>query len=167
GGHAGESRDMLSPNPPPRSARPFLEERESRLAPATFTPQPATPDGAALSLRDAIVQADSIFFSSRRRHTRLVSDWSSDVCSSYLELVRCDQSLVEGPAGRQLEVLPGRPHRHPGPACLGSRPGDPDLQGLLGDDLVLALVLTVGRSEERRVGKEWRSHAATRRRADK
>src|SRR3989339_1474252 len=23
-----------------------------------------------------------IFFSSRRRHTRLVSDWSSDVCSS-------------------------------------------------------------------------------------
>src|SRR5437016_3121772 len=27
----------------------------------------------------------SFFFSSRRRHTRLVSDWSSDVCSSDLE----------------------------------------------------------------------------------
>src|SRR5438093_8498279 len=27
------------------------------------------------------------FFSSRRRHTRLVSDWSSDVCSSDLQLV--------------------------------------------------------------------------------
>src|SRR5438046_6790642 len=26
------------------------------------------------------------FFSSRRRHTRLVSDWSSDVCSSDLEV---------------------------------------------------------------------------------
>ena len=26
------------------------------------------------------------FFSSRRRHTRLVSDWSSDVCSSDLVL---------------------------------------------------------------------------------
>src|SRR5438046_7123317 len=26
------------------------------------------------------------FFSSRRRHTRLVSDWSSDVCSSDLDL---------------------------------------------------------------------------------
>src|SRR5438046_10664840 len=26
------------------------------------------------------------FFSSRRRHTRLVSDWSSDVCSSDLRL---------------------------------------------------------------------------------
>src|SRR6202142_4726716 len=25
------------------------------------------------------------FFSSRRRHTRLVGDWSSDVCSSYLK----------------------------------------------------------------------------------
>src|SRR5262249_56794062 len=30
------------------------------------------------------------FFASRRRHTRLVSDWSSDVCSS---------DLVEQPAG--------------------------------------------------------------------
>src|SRR5438046_8069614 len=27
----------------------------------------------------------SFFFSSRRRHTRLVSDWSSDVCSSDLK----------------------------------------------------------------------------------
>src|SRR5262249_4788341 len=27
----------------------------------------------------------TFFFSSRRRHTRLVSDWSSDVCSSDLE----------------------------------------------------------------------------------
>ena len=27
------------------------------------------------------------FFSSRRRHTRLVSDWSSDVCSSDLGMV--------------------------------------------------------------------------------
>src|SRR5438046_8128790 len=29
-----------------------------------------------------------LFFSSRRRHTRLVSDWSSDVCSSDLLDVR-------------------------------------------------------------------------------
>src|SRR5438093_1744285 len=28
------------------------------------------------------------FFSSRRRHTRLVSDWSSDVCSSDLSITR-------------------------------------------------------------------------------
>src|SRR5436853_4345521 len=29
------------------------------------------------------------FFSSRRRHTRCLSDWSSDVCSSDLTLARC------------------------------------------------------------------------------
>src|SRR5258706_7983140 len=28
------------------------------------------------------IQGVAFFFSSRRRHTRLVSDWSSDVCSS-------------------------------------------------------------------------------------
>src|SRR5437016_6484177 len=31
----------------------------------------------------------TFFFSSRRRHTRLVSDWSSDVCSSDLRRKRC------------------------------------------------------------------------------
>src|SRR6476619_6595373 len=34
------------------------------------------------------------FFSSRRRHTRLVSDWSSDVCSSDLIGTK-DNSCVE------------------------------------------------------------------------
>src|SRR5256885_4562713 len=34
------------------------------------------------------------FFSSRRRHTRLQGDWSSDVCSSDL---RCQWSLVGCP----------------------------------------------------------------------
>src|SRR2546426_4881790 len=32
------------------------------------------------------------FFSSRRRHTRLQGDWSSDVCSSDLALVRDGQA---------------------------------------------------------------------------
>src|SRR5262245_65813287 len=32
------------------------------------------------------------FFSSRRRHTRCLSDWSSDVCSS--DLVSCDTQYV-------------------------------------------------------------------------
>src|ERR1035441_10890186 len=30
-----------------------------------------------------------LFFSSRRRHTRCLSDWSSDVCSSDLSLPKC------------------------------------------------------------------------------
>src|SRR5437016_10526628 len=38
------------------------------------------------------------FFSSRRRHTRLVSDWSSDVCSSDLPH---DQLPVAAPGGEQ------------------------------------------------------------------
>src|SRR5258706_9709987 len=34
------------------------------------------------------------FFSSRRRHTRLVSDWSSDVCSSDLMIRRPPRSIL-------------------------------------------------------------------------
>src|SRR2546426_12313787 len=34
------------------------------------------------------------FFSSRRRHTRLQGDWSSDVCSSDLKFRRLEVSLV-------------------------------------------------------------------------
>src|ERR1035438_4805606 len=34
------------------------------------------------------------FFSSRRRHTRCLSDWSSDVCSS--DLIYCSTSIIEG-----------------------------------------------------------------------
>src|SRR2546430_7730107 len=41
------------------------------------------------------------FFSSRRRHTRFDCDWSSDVCSSDLEVVNADD-----PAWLRL------PHRH-------------------------------------------------------
>src|SRR5262245_62804494 len=34
------------------------------------------------------------FFSSRRRHTRCLSDWSSDVCSSDLVVRQADAGLV-------------------------------------------------------------------------
>src|SRR5215467_15571864 len=37
------------------------------------------------------------FFSSRRRHTRLQGDWSSDVCSSDLEIVRHLSNTVPWP----------------------------------------------------------------------
>src|SRR5215213_1696247 len=54
----------------------------------------------------------SFFFSSRRLHTRLVSDWSSDVCSSDLEAVRrcsgvADGVLVVGGDGALNRALPG------------------------------------------------------------
>src|SRR5437868_9350815 len=77
--------------------------------------------------RDAIKEISSFFFSSRRRHTRSKRDWSSDVCSS---------DLITG-AG----VAGAEPHR-------SAR-----------DKTLRSLVAARGaiRSEERRVGKEWRS----------
>src|SRR5437879_6658019 len=68
------------------------------------------------------------FFSSRRRHTRYIGDWSSDVCSSDL-LQRGD------PRVSLLLQCGGRPGR----------------RGLLGSGSI------EDRSEERRVGKECRS----------
>src|SRR5258705_12032633 len=70
------------------------------------------------------------FFSSRRRHTRCLSDWSSDVCSSDLSTPPPTSRGVEG------ETL----------AC--------------GSGAMSVAVWSVaggGRSEERRVGKECRS----------
>src|SRR3546814_5038933 len=69
------------------------------------------------------------FFSSRRRHTRCISDWSSDVCSS--DLADCSAvSLVS------FTPICSRCRRATSSSsCLGRR-------------------YTVFRSEERRVGKE-------------
>src|SRR5256885_13359602 len=45
------------------------------------------------------------FFSSRRRHTRLQGDWSSDVCSSDLTREKLRQQLKEGTLEeREVEV---------------------------------------------------------------
>src|SRR5258706_3220197 len=88
------------------------------------------------------------FFSSRRRHTRLVSDWSSDVCSSDLFIsgsgfgsspivtlggVVLGGVLVDSPGTSISAVMPALP------------PGSYELS------------VESARSEERRVGKECRS----------
>src|SRR5258706_8499781 len=95
----------------------------------------------------------SFFFSSRRRHTRLVSDWSSDVCSS--DLLHCVSAApavhrsvrgalyaVQRSGGARCvhRVSVGRGRRRDQPAAR--RDVDPV------------------RSEERRVGKECRSRWA-------
>src|SRR5437016_12016917 len=52
----------------------------------------------------------NFFFSSRRRHTRLVSDWSSDVCSS--DLRRDAGGAGDGPLIRRScrrDAAPARP----------------------------------------------------------
>src|SRR5438045_7717684 len=79
------------------------------------------------------------FFSSRRRHTRCLSDWSSDVCSSDL----CDQThsqQVTPPvvvAADHASAKRGRCGRRCAPFFFPTR-----CSGFW-------------RSEERRVGKEW------------
>src|SRR5690606_40165763 len=99
------------------------------------------------------------FFSSRRRHTRFSRDWSSDVCSSDLLLAH-----LRGCVRQQPGLACGRVHAAPvrasgalgrsrGPLELESIPVRPaGLQGFGG---------TSERSEERRVGKEWRSRWST------
>src|SRR5690348_17474247 len=89
------------------------------------------------------------FFSSRRRHTRWTGDWSSDVCSSDLGF----------PPGHILHdylesrVMPGIN----GPVTRG------ELQYAAMFKVAQRMTKkpvkfgTIGRSEERRVGKECRS----------
>src|SRR5262249_58766594 len=81
------------------------------------------------STASAAGTAVEVFVSSRRRHTRLVSDWSSDVCSS---------DLARRPAATR------RPLR------------DRDLQAPSGCRDQPPVRARRARSEERRVGKEWR-----------
>src|SRR5690242_1802829 len=54
------------------------------------------------------------FFSSRRRHTRLTCDWSSDVCSSDLSFYKASAKVPESPyppalASAPSAVVAGRP----------------------------------------------------------
>src|SRR5256885_11751051 len=88
------------------------------------------------------------FFSSRRRHTRLQGDWSSDVCSSDLDLTAHVERRLRGPRTRRLIIMLIFLWRR---AKRASLPRGEHTAGPLTDsdeDL---------RSEERRVGKECRS----------
>src|SRR5438477_9224028 len=46
------------------------------------------------------------FFSSRRRHTRLTCDWSSDVCSSDLRRARVTKIILPAQNRRDLDEVP-------------------------------------------------------------
>src|SRR5437763_12916429 len=87
------------------------------------------------------------FFSSRRRHTRYIGDWSSDVCSSDLELV----GHVRRPPGHLDALLNAL-------FIDGIHVLDPPTHPAA---FVVRLVLEtregarVLRSEERRVGKDY------------
>src|SRR2546426_5363567 len=78
-------------------------------------------------IEELIAVAVDFFFSSRRRHTRLQGDWSSDVCSSDLAADEVHWATDDGSAGFHGTVVDLMRHHHE------------------------------HRSEERRVGKECRS----------
>src|SRR2546426_12487809 len=86
------------------------------------------------------------FFSSRRRHTRLQGDWSSDVCSSDLD------DLHVPP--RQLGDVPGR-DRGRVRERLAEVVHELREEGrrVRPHDQLVVLGAEAGRSEERRVGK--------------
>src|SRR5206468_5318081 len=96
---------------------------------------------------------------SRRRHTRSDRDWSSDVCSSDLEVLserELQRQLQEQRAG-YMELVKELQHEKDQRAMLerkasSSITSNPDQLRAP----IISLVLTP-RSEERRVGKECRS----------
>src|SRR5256885_10645146 len=87
------------------------------------------------------------FFSSRRRHTRLQGDWSSDVCSSDLHMPRDLGALV-------LQTLH---YRVAAPPALRERVLQSGWKDLAQLPWIGAPAQHHERSEERRVGKECRS----------
>src|SRR5206468_7557494 len=93
------------------------------------------------------------FFSSRRRHTRSDRDWSSDVCSSDLACV--PPRLLRGWPfhGTAPRSAPAADSR-----CSHSLSAAPEQPRRAKCRVAGAhLRLVPPRSEERRVGKEWRS----------
>src|SRR2546426_5933041 len=89
------------------------------------------------------------FFSSRRRHTRLQGDWSSDVCSSDLSGL-----AAQGEKFGVEQLIPPPPEDENGLAAVlwaaGELLANPDIPQIAPRAMRF-------RSEERRVGKECRS----------
>src|SRR6516225_10926560 len=69
--------------------------REVRVAEVTVTSPVGVATGAKLAQPKPLI-VPVFFFSSRRRHTMLTCDWSSDVCSSDLPAARGDHGLPRG-----------------------------------------------------------------------
>src|SRR2546427_6520406 len=105
-------------------------------------------EGSGVRYRPA-VECVFFFFSSRRRHTRFDCDWSSDVCSSDLVVIMARSPVIQAtdvaPLVRQSGEI--RPPEVPSAFDYAS----------LRDARAAFEREYIGRSEERRVGKECRS----------
>ena len=126
-----------------------------------------------------LVRFESFFFSSRRRHTRCICDWSSVVFSSDLHTRQASlnqdssfsSSIAAKTAFRQMRCVPcgsavGDQDDRIARLAVASRAAGDGLQGrqggVDGGEVVQPrggeeLAMTDDRSEERRVGKECRS----------
>src|SRR5207247_7657885 len=108
---------------------------------------------------EEVVDDVDFFFSSRIRHTRSTRDWSSDVCSSDLLL---DLDHVE-PEGRLDDVAQAAPLEGEGGLlecrCHAAAREQAQVAAIRRRARILGPLL--GRSEERRVGKEWPSGGST------
>src|SRR2546429_4465447 len=91
---------------------------------------------------------DFFFFSSRRRHTRCSRDWSSDVCSSDLNLRFSGADLAN--LVNEAALWAARQNRKFVTMADFEMSKDKVLMGVERKSMIL-------RSEERRVGKECRS----------
>src|SRR3712207_7709899 len=96
-----------------------------------------------------------IFFSSRRRHTRYWRDWSSDVCSADLPVSAVRRS-ASAFAQASISTSPVRASC----ATTGTRPRSSSFTWSIQDIGVRECGSAEARSEERRVGKEWRSRGS-------
>src|SRR5256885_13231136 len=109
-------------------------------------------DMSGLLLATGVALSAFLFFSSRRRHTILQGDWSSDVCSSDLIITFNEADRIEACLRSVAfcdETIVVDAHSTDGTrelaAALGARVIERDWPGYR------------SRSEERRVGKECRS----------
>src|SRR5438034_8523682 len=97
------------------------------------------------------------FFSSRRRHTRSLCDWSSDVCSSDLRPAvagsfappRCPMDSCSWPSEWGQGRSPGFGRRHPSLGIRGSRRSEEHTSELQShSDLVCRLLLEKKKKQE-------------------
>src|SRR2546429_1204733 len=106
--------------------------------------------GSILATNSTASLAFAIFFSSRRRHTRCSRDWSSDVCSSDLQVLD-DLAHQMEPRREHPGHDPGRRPSHGEGTVFERQPGHERHREVPREAAPLE------RSEERRVGKECRS----------
>src|SRR5207248_3750874 len=93
------------------------------------------------------------FFSSRRRHTRSYGDWSSDVCSSDLEVLQAQPAARGGTTLLPALARPGNLAQPVKPLTPFVRKHETSPSGVY----ARCSSNRTDRSEERRVGKEGRS----------